>query len=144
MVQPNKAETLMLSLETRDPKKIALIAIATSSVETTKPTDCLLKLKPSSRVPTMKGNSVAGELPITSRVIPPKRKRKEVFSLFTYSYEYIFPPQALIRLEVKHLLVILHHGNLLYQILNLIIYWLSLLNQVISFDQFCMPVLDRA
>ena len=88
--QPIRAENLRLSLEIWDPKKMALIAIAISSVETTKPTDCSLKLNPSSRVPTVKGNKVAGEFPITNKVIPPISTAKEDFSLLTYYQEYIY------------------------------------------------------
>jgi len=47
------------------PKKMALKDITINSVETTEPVACLFKLKPSSRVPTIKGKRVAGELPIT-------------------------------------------------------------------------------
>ena len=109
---PNKADFLRLSLDTKDPKKIALIAIAISSIETTKPIDCLLKLKPSSRVPTVKGNNVAGEFPITSKLIPPTITRNEVFSLFTYSQEYIYRQVTPIHLRVKPLLVIQRHENI--------------------------------
>ena len=40
--------------------------MAISSVETIEPVVCLSRLKPSSRVPTIKGRRVAGEFPITS------------------------------------------------------------------------------
>jgi len=44
---------------------MALKDITINSFETTEPVACLFKLKPSSRVPTIKGKRVAGELPIT-------------------------------------------------------------------------------
>ena len=49
------------------PKKMALKDITINSVETTEPVACLFKLKPSSRVPKLKGKGVAGELPIKSK-----------------------------------------------------------------------------
>ena len=91
---------------------MALIAIAISSIETTKATDCLFKLKPSSNVPTVKGNNVAGEFPITSKVIPPKSTRKEDLSLFTYGQGCIYLLVTLIRLKAKHPLAVQHHENL--------------------------------
>ena len=49
---------------------MALKDITINSVETTEPVACLFKLKPSSRVPTIKGKRVAGELPITKPLHP--------------------------------------------------------------------------
>ena len=72
----------MLILFTNEPKKMALKDIAINSVETTEPVACLFKLKPSSRVPTIKGKRVAGELPITSKATPLIMARLDLSLIF--------------------------------------------------------------
>ena len=75
MAEPRIADIRRFILLTKEPKKIALIDMAISSVETIEPVVCLFRLKPSSRVPTIKGRRVAGEFPITSKATPPRRVR---------------------------------------------------------------------
>jgi len=57
---------------------MALKDITINSVETTEPVASLFKLKPSSRVPTIKGKRVAGELTTTSKATPPIMARLDL------------------------------------------------------------------
>ena len=75
MAEARIADIRRFILLANEPKKIALKDIAISSVETIEPVVCLFRLKPSSRVPTIKGRRVAGEFPITSKATPPRRVR---------------------------------------------------------------------